>query len=157
MFSSSKFICIHIIFRSAIVVDFSFDEHGCRHSSIHYTLFSKICFGERKKKNKLSILESTKTNGITCPDVGTYKSLDTYRSNLSTRGCSTGIWTLAIGCQNINRSDLILSSSCHHPIIPDVQVITSIDGICLATWRTDHRFQRTLVRYEQSKAFCLVR
>jgi len=29
-------------------------------------------------------------------------------------------------------------------------------GICLASWRTDHRFQRTLVVYEKNKAFCLV-
>jgi hypothetical protein len=56
----------------------------------------------------------------------------------------------------INKSELILSSSCRHDIIPDVQVIRSIKGTCLASWQTDHRFQHTIVLYEKNKAFCLV-
>jgi hypothetical protein len=93
---------------------------------------------------------------ISCPQIGIYKSLETYRSTLPVSSCSIGLWTLSIGCEITNTSELILSSSCRHDIVPEVQVITSMKGICLASWRTDHRFQRTLVLYEKSKAFCLV-
>ncbi|CAF4404157.1 unnamed protein product, partial [Rotaria magnacalcarata] len=37
-----------------------------------------------------------------------------------------------------------------------VQVITSIKGICLASWRSDEQFQRTIILYEQTRAFCLI-
>ncbi len=82
--------------------------------------------------------------------------MNTYRSSLPVSTCSIGLWTLSIGCEITNRSELTLSSSCRHNIVPEVQIITSIKGICLASWRTDHRFQRTLVLYEKTKAFCLV-
>lgn len=56
----------------------------------------------------------------------------------------------------MNPNELSVTSSCTHDVLPDVQVITSIKGICLASWRTDHRFQRTLILYDNTKAFCLV-
>ncbi len=88
--------------------------------------------------------------------MGIYKSLNTYRSSLSSSTCSIGLWTLSIGCDKTNNSELLLSTSCRHDLVPEVQVITSMKGICLASWHTDHRFQRTLVLYEKTKAFCLV-
>jgi hypothetical protein len=101
-------------------------------------------------------LEPTTKSDISCPQIGIYKSLNTYQPPLSVSTCSTGLWTLSVGCEMINKSELTFSSTCRHHIVPDVQVITSIKGICLASWRTDYRFQRTLVLYEKSKAFCLV-
>lgn len=106
--------------------------------------------------NNRNYLEPTSQSDISCPEFGIYKSLNTYRPNLSVSSCTIGLWTLSIGCERTNTSELILSSSCRHDIVPDVQVITSMKGICLASWRTDHRFQRTLVLYEKNKAFCLV-
>ncbi len=88
--------------------------------------------------------------------MGIYKSLNTYRSSLSVSTCSIGLWTLTIGCDITNNSELLLSTSCRHDLVPEVQIITSMKGICLASWHTDHRFQRTLVLYEKIKAFCLV-
>jgi len=93
---------------------------------------------------------------ISCPQMGIYKSSNTYRSSLPVSTCSTGLWTLSIGCEVTNQSGLTFSSSCRHDLVPDVQVLTSITGICLASWRIDHRFQRTVVLYENTKAFCLV-
>ncbi|UJR09900.1 hypothetical protein I4U23_014122 [Adineta vaga] len=138
---SSTFYCIKLIYRSAAVIDLAigFEQHRCEQSHLHYTLFKS----------------NTKSN-ISCPQNGIYNSLNTYRSSLPVSTCSTGIWTLSIGCEITNTSELTLSSTCRHEIVPDVQVITSINGICLASWRSDHRFQRTLVVYEKTKAFCLI-
>jgi hypothetical protein len=88
--------------------------------------------------------------------MGVYKSLNTYRSSLSVSTCTIGLWTLSIGCDITNNSELLLSTSCRHDLVPEVQVITSMNSICLASWHTDYRFQRTLVLYEKNKAFCLV-
>jgi hypothetical protein len=89
--------------------------------------------------------------------MGIYKSSNTYRPLIPVSTCSTGLWTLSIGCELANKSELTFSSSCRHDTVPDVQIITSIKGICLASWRTDHRFQRTIVLYEETRAFCLVK
>lgn len=89
--------------------------------------------------------------------MGIYKSSNNYRPSIPVSTCSTGLWTLSIGCEILNKSELTFSSSCRHETVPDVQVITSIKGICLASWRTDHRFQRTIILYEQTRAFCLVK
>ncbi|CAF1333296.1 unnamed protein product [Adineta ricciae] len=138
---SSKYYCIKLVLRSTTVIDLSIglDQHRCKETHTHYTLF-----------------KPTVQSGISCPQSGIYKTSNTYQSSLAVSTCSTGLWTLAIGCENTSSSELTLSSSCRHEIVPDVQVITSINGICLATWRTDHRFQRTLVVYEKNKAFCLI-
>ncbi|CAF2146709.1 unnamed protein product [Rotaria magnacalcarata] len=138
---SPIFYCIKLIYRSSAVVDLSigFDKHQCQENHIHYTLYKPL-----EKSNS------------SCPHIGVYKSLNTYRSSLPFSACSTGIWTLSIGCQPINPSELSLASYCRHELVPDVQVITSIKGICLASWRTDRRFQRTMVLYDKSKAFCLI-
>ncbi|CAF1021880.1 unnamed protein product [Rotaria sordida] len=138
---SSIFYCIKLIYRSSAVIDLSigFDEHQCKESHIHYTLFKPM----------------TKSN-ISCPQIGIYKSLNSYQSSLSISTCSTGLWTLSIGCQITNSNELTLTSSCRHDIVPDVHIITSIKGICLASWRTDHRFQRTIILYDKTKAFCLI-
>ncbi|CAF4240271.1 unnamed protein product, partial [Rotaria sp. Silwood2] len=103
----------------------------------------------------LSIEPVTKSN-ISCPQIGIYKSLNSYRSSVPISTCSAGLWTLSIGCQITNSNELTLTSSCRHDIVPEVQVITSIKGICLASWRTDHRFQRTMILYDKTKAFCLI-
>jgi hypothetical protein len=89
--------------------------------------------------------------------MGIYKSLNTYRPSIPVSTCSTGLWTLSIGCEITNKSELTFSSTCRYDAVPDVQVVTSIKGICLASWRTDHRFQRTIILYEQTRAFCLVK
>ncbi|CAF1311844.1 unnamed protein product [Adineta steineri] len=150
---SSKFFCIKLIYRSSTVIDLSigivlifkeyklngFDDYRCKDYHIQYTLF-----------------KPTIKSDISCPQNGVYKSLNTYRSSLPISTCSTGLWTLSIGCERTNASELTLSSSCYHDIVPDVQVITSVKGTCLASWRTDHRFQRTLVLYDKTKAFCLI-
>ncbi|CAF1241164.1 unnamed protein product [Rotaria sp. Silwood1] len=138
---SSIFYCIKLIYRSSAVIDLSigFDEHQCKENHIHYTLFKPM----------------TKSN-ISCPQIGIYKSLNPLRSPLPISTCSIGLWSLSIGCQRINPNELTLTSSCRHDIVPDVQVITSIKGICLASWRTDHRFQRTMILYDKTKAFCLI-
>ncbi|CAF1218914.1 unnamed protein product [Adineta steineri] len=116
-----------------------FDEYRCKDYHIQNTLY-----------------KPTIKSDISCPQNGVYKSLNTYRSSLPISTCSTGLWTLSIGCERTNASELKLSSSCYHDIVPDVQVITSVKGTCLASWRTDHRFQRTLVLYDKTKAFCLI-
>jgi len=138
---SSIFYCIKFTYRSPIVIDLSIgiDEHGCKDGHIHYTLF-----------------KPTFTSNISCPQTGVYKSLSSYRPSIPVSACSTGLWTLSIGCENRNRSELMFSSTCRHETVPDVQVITSTKGLCLASWRTDHRFQRTLVLYEHNRAFCLI-
>ncbi|CAF3361702.1 unnamed protein product [Rotaria sp. Silwood1] len=138
---SSIFYCIQLILRSPLVIDLSisFDEHKCKDSHLHYTLFKP----------------STSSN-ISCPQMGIYKSSLTYRPSIPVSTCSTGLWTLSIGCEKSNKSDLTFSSTCRHETVPDVQVITSIKGICLASWRSDHRFQRTIFLYEQTRAFCLI-
>jgi hypothetical protein len=103
-------------------------------------------------------LESNRHAAMPCPHLGVYKSL-TMHSTLSlplSTCVHDGIGTLSIGCEQMNDSELTLSTSCRHDRLPDVQVITSIQGQCLASWRTDHRFQRTLVMYDTAKAFCLV-
>jgi hypothetical protein len=89
--------------------------------------------------------------------IGIYKSLNIYRPSIPFSTCLTGLWTLSVGCEIINKSELIFSSTCRHDTVPDFQVITSIKGICLASWRTDHRFHRTIILYEQIRAFCLVK
>jgi len=89
--------------------------------------------------------------------MGIYKSLNTYRPSIPVSTCSTGLWTLSIGCEITNKSEVTFSSTCRYDTVPDVQVVTSIKGICLASWRTDHRFQRTIILYEQTRAFCLVK
>lgn len=101
--------------------------------------------------------EPSPTSNISCPQAGLYKSSNTYQPSLPASTCSTGLWTLSIGCETTNQSELTFSSTCRHDTVPDVQVITSIKGLCLASWRTDRRFQRTLIVYEQTRAFCLVR
>lgn len=104
-----------------------------------------------------SSLGPSSTSNISCPQIGVYKSMPSYRPSIPVSACSTGLWTLSIGCESANRSELTFSSTCRHETVPDVQVITSTKGLCLASWRTDHRFQRTLVLYEQNRAFCLVK
>jgi hypothetical protein len=79
-----------------------------------------------------------------------------YRPSIPVSTCSSGLWTLSIGCEITNKSELVFSSTCRHDTVPDVQVITSVQGTCLASWRTD-RFQRTIILYEQTRAFCLVK
>lgn len=133
-----------------------FDEHGCREGHLHYTLFSKIFFFSLITWNWVWIEPSISSN-ISCPQMGIYKSSNTYRPSIPVSTCSTSLWTLSIGCETTNRSELTFSSSCRHDTVPDVQVITSIKGLCLASWRTDHRFQRTIILYEQTRAFCLVK
>jgi len=103
------------------------------------------------------LLEPSTSSNISCPQMGIYKSSNIYRPSIPVSTCSTGLWTLSIGCEIINKSELTFSSTCRHDTVPDVQVITSIKGICLASWRTDHRFQRTIIVYEQTRAFCLVK
>lgn len=95
-------------------------------------------------------------SNVSCPHIGIYKSINTYRSSLPISTCSNGLWSLSIGCQKTHPNELTLSTSCRHDFVPEVQVITAIKGTCLASWRTDHRFQRTIVLYEETKAFCLV-
>jgi hypothetical protein len=102
------------------------------------------------------LIEPTTTSNLPCPQLGIYKSSNTYRPSIPVSTCSTGLWTLSIGCEITNRSELTFSSTCRHNTVPDVQVITSIKGICLASWHTDQRFQRTIILYEQTRAFCLV-
>lgn len=161
MFSSSIFYCVKFVFRSSSVVDLSigktsflinskkrnttqfhsgFDEHGCKDSHLHFTLF-----------------KPSSTSNISCPQMGIYKSLNTYQPSIPVSSCSSAVWTLSLGCETTNKSELTFSSTCRHETVPDVQVITSVKGLCLATWRTDSRFQRTIILYEQSRAFCLVR
>ncbi|CAF3176737.1 unnamed protein product [Rotaria socialis] len=82
--------------------------------------------------------------------MGISKSLNTYRSSLPISTCTTGIWKLSIGCQVANSNKLILSSSCRHEFVSEVQVVTAIKGICLVSWRTDHRFHRTIILYEKT-------
>lgn len=95
---------------------------------------------------------------ISCPQNGIYRSLKTIHSPLPISACSMGFWSVSIGCDQTNTSELILSASCRHETVPEVEVMTSIKGICLASWYTDHhRFQRTLILYEKRRAFCLVR
>ena len=101
-------------------------------------------------------IEPSISSNISCPQTGIYKSSLTYRPSIPVSTCSTGLWTLSIGCESTNQSELTFSSSCRLESVPDVQVITSIKGMCLASWRTDHRFQRTVILYEQTRAFCLV-
>ena len=123
---------------------------------MYYTLFSKsssfVLF--------LLLLMYSKgpsvTSNISCPHIGIYKSSNNYHSSIPISRCSTGPWTLSIGCDKRHSNELTLSSSCPHDLVSKVQVITSLKGICLASWRTDHRFQRTIVLYENTKAFCLV-
>ena len=95
-------------------------------------------------------------SNVSCPQIGIYKSSSTYRPLIPVSTCTTGVWALSIGCELTNKSELTFSSTCRHETVPDVQIITSIKGICLASWRTDHRFQRTIILYEQNRAFCLV-
>ena len=103
-------------------------------------------------------LEPSIELGISCPQSGVYRSLPIYRSPLPVSTCSVGLWSLSVGCNRANTSELSLFASCRHETVAEVEVMTSMKGICLASWYTDHhRFQRTLVLYEQSKAFCLVR
>lgn len=104
-----------------------------------------------------SFQEATSTSTIGCPKMGQYKSSKSYRPSIALSTCSIGVWTLSIGCESKNHSELSLSSSCQHEIVSDVQVITSIRGVCVGSWRTNDRFQRTLVVYEGSRAFCLVK
>ncbi|CAF1243594.1 unnamed protein product [Adineta steineri] len=154
---SSIFYCIKIIYRSSSVIDLTigkfyfykendieifclgFDEHGCKEGHLHHTLF------------KPSI-----SSNISCPQRGTYKSSNTYRPSIPISTCSIGLWTLSLGCELTNKSELTFSSSCRHETVPEVQIMTSIKGICLASWRTDHRFQRTIILYDQTRAFCLI-
>ncbi|CAF0992855.1 unnamed protein product [Rotaria sordida] len=138
---SSIFYCIQLNHRSPLVIDLSIslDEHKCKDSHLQHTLFKP----------------STSSN-ISCPQMGVYKSSNTYRPSIPVSTCTTGLWTLSIGCEISNKSELTFSSACRHETVPDVQVITSIKGICLASWRTDHRFQRTIILYEQTRAFCLI-
>lgn len=105
----------------------------------------------------ISILEPENRSNSSCPNVGVYQTFSDNNSVVSS--CSTGGQRiLSIGCStNEKTNELTLTSSCRHDLIVDVQLITSINGICLATWRVDQRFQRTLVLYENDKAFCLVR
>lgn len=164
-FSSSVFYCLKLIFRSNSVIDLSIgsstnsDERGCRQTLFHYTLFSKknssslnlFLFDEN-----FSILESEIRSDSSCPNSGVYQTFSEKNSVASP--CSTGGQRiLSIGCSTNQKNQLTLTSSCRHDLIVDVQLITSINGICLATWRVDQRFQRTLVLYENKKAFCLVR
>lgn len=133
------------------------DEHGCKNSHLHYTLFSKMFISLHYIiSHWWWSIEPSISSNISCPQIGTYKSSVTYRPSIPVSTCSTGQWTLSIGCENSNQSELIFSSSCRLETVPDVQVITSIKGMCLASWRTDHRFQRTVILYEQTRAFCLV-
>ena len=88
--------------------------------------------------------------------MGLYRSSPSYRPSIPLSTCSTGLWTLTIGCDTNNRSELTFSSSCRHETVPDVQVITSIKGVCAASWRTNDQAQRTLILYENNRAFCLV-
>ncbi|CAF1572013.1 unnamed protein product, partial [Adineta ricciae] len=138
---SSVFYCIKIVHRSSFVIDLSigFDDHGCRDTHLHYTIF-----------------KSSTISNVSCPQIGIYKSSSTYRPLIPVSTCTTGVWTLSIGCELTNKSELTFSSTCRHETVPDVQIITSIKGICLASWRTDHRFQRTIILYEQNRAFCLI-
>ncbi|CAF1467595.1 unnamed protein product [Rotaria magnacalcarata] len=138
---SSILYCIQLTYRSPAVMDLSisFDENKCQVSHLHYTLFKP----------------STSSN-ISCPQMGIYSSSKTYRPLIPVSTCSTGVWTLSIGCETSNKSELTFSSACRHETVPDVQVITSIKGICLASWRSDEQFQRTIILYEQTRAFCLI-
>lgn len=138
---SSIFYCMKFVYRSSSVIDLSigFDEHGCKDSHLHFTLFKP----------------STISN-ISCPQMGIYKSLSSYRPSIPVSSCSSATWTLSLGCETANKSELTFSSTCRHETVPDVQVITSVKGLCLATWRTDNRFQRTIILYEQTRAFCLI-
>ncbi|CAF1586394.1 unnamed protein product, partial [Adineta ricciae] len=138
---SSIFYCIKIVHRSSFVIDLSigFDDHGCKDTHLHQTIF-----------------KSSTISNVSCPQIGIYKSSSTYRPLIPVSTCTTGVWILSIGCESTNKSELTFSSTCRHETVPDVQIITSIKGVCLASWRTDHRFQRTIILYEQNRAFCLI-
>ena len=172
-FSSSIVYCIKLIYRSLNVMDLSIGKY-------HIDFLNVILYLSFQETENMDVkmvlcitlysvnlfflfnlflcfrLESITSSTVSCPQSGVYKSLDTYRSSLSVSSCSTGLWSLSIGCEIGNTNELTLSSSCRHDVIPEVQIITSIKGICLASWVTDHRFQHTLVLYDKTKAFCLV-
>jgi hypothetical protein len=122
------------------------------------TLFTVGCFCRIDLEASRQFLEPRRQSSVDCFHRGVYKSLSSQvLSPVFNWQCANGgLRTLTIGCETSNRSELVFSSSCRHDLVPDVQVITSIRGICLASWRHDHRFQRTLVLYDDSKAFCLV-